>query len=77
MAHHDHIKRDKWFAWRPVKTTDVGWVWMKMVNREVDARPLVYMGMHEEFRYWVNTAPECFHCLDMTGKCFICEQQIQ
>jgi hypothetical protein len=34
-----------WFAWRPVRTENAGWVWWKYVTRTIDERPEVYLGL--------------------------------
>lgn len=34
-----------WFAWRPVKTTNKGWVWLRFVERKDDYRDEVYLGL--------------------------------
>lgn len=49
--HIDYIKTDNWFAWRPVKTSSKGWVWLKTVKRTIDERPLVYLGLTPEYSY--------------------------
>jgi len=46
----DYIIKDKWFAWKPVKT-NTGWVWLKTVNRTIDERPEVYLGLLPEYSY--------------------------
>jgi|688.fasta_scaffold136092_2 hypothetical protein len=51
MTHQDYIKTEKWFAWHPVKTDNKGWVWLNFVNRTIDERPLVYLGLHAEYSY--------------------------
>jgi len=51
MTQEDFIKKDKWFAWRPVKTTNAGWIWFKIVNRTIDERPVEYLGLLPEFEY--------------------------
>jgi hypothetical protein len=47
----NHVKTEKWFAWHPVKTDNKGWVWLNFVNRTIDERPLVYLGLHPEYSY--------------------------
>lgn len=51
LTHEDYVTTDKWFAWWPVKTTNAGWVWWKVVNRTVDERPEVYLGLLPEYSY--------------------------
>lgn len=51
MKHTDYITTARWFAWKPVKTSNKGWVWLKTVIRTVDDRPLVYQGLLEEYYY--------------------------
>jgi len=51
MVHTDYVKTSDWFAWKPVKTEDSGWVWLKTVSRTVDDRPLVYMGLLTQYSY--------------------------
>lgn len=53
MIHQNYIKTDNWFAWRPVKTTNAGWVWRKIVNRTIDERPVVYLGLLPEYSYYL------------------------
>lgn len=51
MSHTDYIKTDKWFAWRPVKTDNAGWVWWRVVDRTIDERPVVYLGLLPYYSY--------------------------
>lgn len=51
MKHTDYIRYDVWFAWRPVRTTNQGWVWFRYVNRTIDERPEVYQGLLPEYSY--------------------------
>ena len=51
MGHEDYLKEEKWFAWRPVKLTNFKWVWLKTVNRIIDGRPEVYLGLQTEYKY--------------------------
>ena len=51
MESEKYIKQDKWFAWRPVKTTEGKWVWMKTVNRTIDERPEFYLGLLPQYYY--------------------------
>lgn len=51
MAHEDYVKTDKWFAWRPIYTTNAGWVWLTLVNRTIDERPEVYLGLLPDYTY--------------------------
>ena len=44
-VHTDFIYTYKWFAWRPVHTTNAGWVWFKWVMRTDDERELEYLGL--------------------------------
>jgi len=53
MIHTDYIRKDNWFAWRPVKTINKGWVWLKFVNRIIDERPLIYCGLLSEYSYFL------------------------
>ena len=45
MIHEDYVTTDVWFAWKPVRTENNGWVWFKYVNRIIDERPEVYQGL--------------------------------
>ena len=51
MKQLDYIYIDKWFAWKPVKTINFGWVWLKKLTRIIDERPLVYLGLLTEVTY--------------------------
>ncbi len=51
MTQFDYIKTDNWFAWRPIKTINAGWVWLKVVKRTIDERPVVYLGLLPEYSY--------------------------
>jgi hypothetical protein len=51
MKHTDYITTSNWFAWRPVKTNNSGWVWLKTVNRTIDKRPHIYQGLLETYSY--------------------------
>lgn len=53
MKHTDYIKYDVWLAWRPVRTTNEGWVWFRYVTRCIDERPEVYQGLLPEYTYTV------------------------
>lgn len=53
MKHTDYITEDYWFAWRPVKTQNAGWVWLKRVRRIIDERPEVYLGLLTEYSYFL------------------------
>ena len=50
-TYKDYITTGKWFAWKPVKTTNAGWVWLKTVNRTIDECPVVYLGLAPEYSY--------------------------
>lgn len=52
MAHLNYVHHDIWFAWRPVKTEEGNWAWLKYVARTIDERPLVYLGLLEEYKYY-------------------------
>lgn len=58
MKNKDYITTDKWFAWKPVKTADAGWVWWKVVNRIIDERPEVYLGLLPEYSYLLSDGLE-------------------
>ena len=51
--HTDYINLEPWFAWKPVKTEE-GWVWLIWIYRIIDDRPLVYLGLMEEYHYYTN-----------------------
>lgn len=51
MKNEDYIKTYKWFAWKPVKTTNTGWVWFKYVDKTIDERAEVYLGLLPEYYY--------------------------
>lgn len=51
MKHTDYVYTEEWFAWRPVRLDTGKWVWLKMVERTVDERPLVYQGLLETYSY--------------------------
>lgn len=55
MKHEDYVFVDIWYAWRPVKTIDCGWVWLKNVNRCIDDRPEVYLGLLPITSYRLNS----------------------
>jgi len=40
-----------WFAWRPVKTINKGWVWLKFVERKDDFNNEVYLGLLPSTEY--------------------------
>ena len=46
------VKQDKWFAWYPVKTVNDKWVWFKFVNRTIDYRPEIYLGLLPTYEYY-------------------------
>ena len=46
-----YTKHDVWFAWRPVKTTNNGWVWGQYVFRKIDERDEVFLGLLPEITY--------------------------
>ena len=52
MKQNDYIKVGKWFAWRPVRTKNSGWVWLRWVTRVVDQRPEHYLGLLPEYTYF-------------------------
>jgi len=41
-----------WFAWYPVMTEEGEWQWLRNVGRIIDQRPLVYLGLLPEYRYF-------------------------
>ncbi len=51
MSHLDYIYKHRWFSWRPVRLDNGKWVWFKWVERTVDDRPLVYLGLLTEYLY--------------------------
>lgn len=52
MKHTDYVNTTKWFAWYPVKTQDSGWVWWKTINRTIDERDEVYLGLLPQTFYY-------------------------
>jgi len=46
-----YVKHDVWFAWRPVRTTNNGWVWGEFVYRTVDERDEIYLGLLPQIHY--------------------------
>jgi len=52
MKQEDLIYRERWFAFLPVKTKDAGWKWFTTVNRVVDERPVQYLGLLPDIRYY-------------------------
>lgn len=60
MSHLDYIYKHRWFSWRPVRLDNGKWVWFKWVERTVDDRPLVYLGLLTEYLYnELNQGYEC------------------
>ncbi len=51
MLQEDYIYTHKWFAWKPVKTECGKWVWLKTINRTVDERDEVYLGLLPTYHY--------------------------
>jgi hypothetical protein len=51
MSHEKYVYLDVWFAWRPVRTTNLGWVWLRYVERKTDDRPEVYLGLMPSVSY--------------------------
>jgi hypothetical protein len=51
----DHLNykgvTSKWFAIIPVRLEEGGWVWMKWVEKEVDDRPVEYLGLLPDITY--------------------------
>jgi hypothetical protein len=41
----------KWFAIFPVRLEEGGWAWMKWVEKEVDDRPVEYLGLLPDITY--------------------------
>jgi len=48
-----YITTSRWFAILPVKTKNCGWVWLRMVDKTVDVRPVQYLGLLPEITYSV------------------------
>ncbi|AGO47893.1 hypothetical protein Phi40:1_gp028 [Cellulophaga phage phi40:1] len=46
-----YISSYRWFAWHPVKCIEGKWHWLKMITKEVDERPVVYLGLLPDIKY--------------------------
>jgi len=51
MNKEKYIYFSIWFAWRPVRTSNKGWTWLKYVERVSDERDEIYLGLLPRIYY--------------------------
>jgi len=53
MVNVEHIKSSYWYAWKPVKTEEGKWVWLKTIKRVIDSRDEYYLGLLPKTFYYL------------------------